>query len=373
MTDALSTLSEVPHTGPSEVNHLVHLPLELVLLIVEAAAVANRDNNLVWALSLSLISRAARACALPLLYGLLVIEIFGEIETPTTGWDRREYWHRKLALLSWLLCNPNAAPRSHIKQLIFRHDSAFDPSDIAEQSKSFSWEIDYLIVEYAADLESLLAAGLRGRRVIQVDPYDDYLREGNQNVYSVRLGRFSFSSTERVYISLWTCPADSDDSSDDTSEEFDDRDPSGVPARQSTERRISLLIVRDLEPGTSYRHLEVPLERQGHFAFIELGSQHGYDDLTASLLLDITQVGSDKFQFVLVCDEAYTPGGRVLEQAVVESAAGLNQDIMDRLWIKRMRHDDRQRLLRDPFRTVARLASQGRDPRDSGRRWVDTL
>ncbi|KAH7048514.1 hypothetical protein BKA62DRAFT_780389 [Auriculariales sp. MPI-PUGE-AT-0066] len=123
----------------------VSLPLELILYIIEFVVVAIRDVNLHKALTLGTISRNARNSVLPHAYEILHIDIKRpEKSSIYVGWDGHEYHDRGLACLSWLLCNPDAAPRRHVRHLVFSsHDMSdfeFLPS-LSPQKRQTTWKI----------------------------------------------------------------------------------------------------------------------------------------------------------------------------------------------------------------------------------------
>jgi len=149
------------------------LPIELFLDILHAAIVQNRRDELPWCLSLSLISRTVRASVLPIVYENLFLDTTSRPGHEYTGRNGKEYKHVGLAFLSWLLHNPDAPPRRHIRHLIFRHEGGLSRRELkwARHSAKFEpaeWPIERLTVDHVQFSEHLYRVGLRPRRVSRI-------------------------------------------------------------------------------------------------------------------------------------------------------------------------------------------------------------
>ena len=147
--------------------------MELVMNVVDAAVVQHRKDDLCWSLTLSLVCRTIRTCVLPALYEVLFLDIRSEREREFIGWDGQTHRHVELAFLSWLLHDPSAPPRRHVKHIVFRHDGQFNGEDIKwidsrEASSSTEWLIERLTVRFVLDADGLYRAGLRSRKSFQI-------------------------------------------------------------------------------------------------------------------------------------------------------------------------------------------------------------
>lgn len=156
------------------------LPMELVMDILELAVHAHKVDEPFWTISLAQISRAVQETALRIFYEVFVLRIrTTAVDSSFVGWDGREYPDRQLAFLSWLLHNEDAAPRTHVKHLIFLDDRSFtaqnlgrtahtqaaypDNADAADDGPVAGaiWTVDRLTVRFRVDARELYKAGIR--------------------------------------------------------------------------------------------------------------------------------------------------------------------------------------------------------------------
>ena len=169
----MNTLQSEQPTSSAHIENSVaiDLPIEIVLDILDAAIVLKTKADLSWSLSLSLVCRRVRACVLPIAYEVVYLDCRGYREGGFTGWDGRLYKDPQLAFLSWLLHDPNAPPRQHIKHLIFRGKNSFNEEDIAwaDEGKAAGttdpmdegWAVEQLSVRLHSLATKLYHMGLR--------------------------------------------------------------------------------------------------------------------------------------------------------------------------------------------------------------------
>jgi len=123
----------------------VYLLGEIVLDVLETTAWVHRVEDIRWSLSLQLISRAVRRSTLPILYETLVLDVRNHEKGIYVGWDGREHDQAQMAFLAWLLNNPDAPPRCHVKHLVFRHYTGWKTSELASSYlQDGRWTVDRL-------------------------------------------------------------------------------------------------------------------------------------------------------------------------------------------------------------------------------------
>jgi len=168
------------------------LPIELFLAIVDSAIAQHRKGSVYWCLSLSLVCRTVRATVLPVMYNVLFLDIKASHESQVRGWDGQIHRHAQLAFLSWLLHDPIAPPRQHIRHLVFRSDSNLDYRELAWQGphsgpEPAMWSFDCLSAETArlsGDAKFLYRAGLRPRRAFLIGDCEPNYRHLNSELFS---------------------------------------------------------------------------------------------------------------------------------------------------------------------------------------------
>jgi len=157
------------------------LPMELVLAIVEAAILQHRVDNISWCLKLSLVCHAFRASVLPLAYEFHFLDVSESQAGEFIGWDGRTRKYSQTAFLSWLLHDPTAPPRRHIKHLIFsvnehyvHRDMPWDGPQAGDTASKSRWPIEQLTSRDYPNAWNLYCAGIRPQksRLLELMPYD---------------------------------------------------------------------------------------------------------------------------------------------------------------------------------------------------------
>jgi len=154
-----------------------NLPIELIWSILDAAIAQHRDA-LVWSPSLSLVCRSTREFVLPIVYEVVNLKVRDDHEHEFTGWDGRTHQDLHLAFLSWLLHDPTAPPRRHIKHLIF-HSNDVSTANALEWSSGSEIAgttgdpgerlvVERLTVRFRSDASDLYHAGLRPRKTFHI-------------------------------------------------------------------------------------------------------------------------------------------------------------------------------------------------------------
>ncbi|KAH7048513.1 hypothetical protein BKA62DRAFT_739405 [Auriculariales sp. MPI-PUGE-AT-0066] len=282
------------------------LPLELLLSIIELLVVTNRDVSLHSTLALSTISRSVYNVVLPLAYEVLHIEIEPPQESDWyVGWNGCKYPHRSLSCLSWLLCNPDAAPRRHVRHLIFSPHavSDFDHLPYLSRSKQQStWTIER--ITYNSALSALL------------------------------LGQIGISGVTTQTVARMDYP--------------------WIPSRRNYSFRWRLS-----ESGTEFSAVMAPIQAAG-VHFIELD---GEEDLLGFSLatwtsLKSTMEGHQGINIVFLCPNATN----ALDTRTIDGLqSALPSDILKRIWLAPTTWDS-DAMRKSPLLAHARMVQSGEDP-----------
>jgi len=345
------------------------LPMELVLRILDSLALVSRDWHPAYAFSLSLVSRAVRASILPLLYEVLVLNAKESTDT-VVGWDGRNYDHPAVAFLSWLLCNPTAPPRQHIKHLVFNHSYVFyaselvlpqsenrDRSGIDRDNVPF-WTLDGLTVKFPSDAVSLQRAGIHARAVHWLDVLTPPSPSNSLSSHALDIAARMNSDDPLARSCMRYCTKH-------------------APVNLSNLEAGALWnnVVRyqeiDLERGVEGR--TAPVDMQGVHLFIEVDLERGLEEGLIALVGEIAAI--------------ITVDPRVVKRVVLECASDTLEDVVGDLartvvqrlpeplhkdvHIVRSWWPDRTLLRSDPPTALARAIHSGIDPWKSGSRLVD--
>jgi len=341
-----------------------NLPMELVLGIMDAAIAQHRRGEFHWSLSLSLVCRTVRASVLPIMYEVIFLDVKSNREGAFGGWDGEVYKHPELAFLSWLLHNPGAPPRQHIKHLVFRHDGDFSEEDLGwagslDGSKPAEWPVERMSARYLSDATCLYRAGLRPNRAFHVGSPSNNSDTMPSDLFS-RMTLDVLPGTQyRTHSQLWAGKPDD--------------------------------VVQDGEKTTHIRQCcmtrsEIDPQAAG---FILAGELVAGEQPTATILLTVQLVDGDYIQrfpevllaglaaflkepgdarIVLACSHKYRIAGQTLADFVRTGAAAANfpQDAFKGRvrvshfgWTPRLMEDDM-------FHALAHELRSGGDPWDAG-------
>jgi len=353
------------YTGNSSSDRLQTIPLELVLRIINILALDIRDYAPAYARSLFLISRAVRQSLLPLLYE--VVSTMATEPHLIIGWDGRPHTHPALSFLSWLLCNPSAEPRRHVKSLIFCHSYNFYPHELGlagntepPEELSCQWLLDNVIATHQWDARQLKLAGIHARAAhslngIMVDGLGTSIGRGVV-VFAVQL--WDNAPQGRHYIRLFTEPA------------WDPLSP--VPRssfREISDIRSNAFLYRELDPQRQYDIREVPKDSRGVFIFIDLGSGDGFGEFSGVFLDEIALIFEKDTNAVFHVVLVYPKSEKdiVVDGVAEKLRAHCGAQVHSRLWIARS-STDRRLMTQDHHLWVARAIQQGIDPWETGRR-----
>jgi len=346
--------------GPAgiAINLTTSLPLELILAIVDVAIVQNRVDNIYWCLQLSLVSHTIRAHVLPLAYDFILLKTTERLAGSFAGWNGQTHKHSQSAFLSWLLHDPNAHPRRHIKHLVFTSDSFYDEDDLNwdglrtdnEPSKQL-WPIEQLTCRYYGDMMGLYRAGLQPRKMLLVNigTHDD------KDVFPHDIfARLLFTTPVGSHNQVWT-------------EEPEKSEGSGFTTRltqqRATRREIHFTNARPVATTTPGRDSATMILT---IQLCEGDYLHHFPDLFLDGLEDVLQ--RTKADIVLACNVDY----RVTGQTVAELIHGATQRslpaeaINGRLRISHKAWLPRD-IVEDLFATLVKAELRGHDPWDTGR------
>ena len=364
-TTELAEHTSTPATRILEETMALSLPIELVLDVLESAALNYRDTDRQWSLSLSLVSRTVRGIILPIVYEVLVIAIESEIGTKCVGWNGREYSHPQLAFLSWLLHEADAPPRQHVKHLIFRHDSDFFATNIGRESDDedgtrrsdngmvpLRWEIDYLTVRYRLDATELFFAGIRPAHAFRVSVHSRNIVMTRPHLDLAGLSVQNNHGSVSVHRRFWTSQT----------------------TYEGRQRRVSSCAVfAAMDPGSS-RMVFIPMNKEdraaGRFwSTMELGSENGAQELTSELLEEIANLLEtiSGAEVTLSCGTTYTAAGGVsVEQFIRNTQQSKLVPHLSRLKVARGSSWDFGLMSKDIYLAFARAVHSGRDIWDRG-------
>jgi len=342
----------------------LHLPIELVLRILELLASETRDSNQAYAHSLLLISRTARTSILPILYEELRIQ-FGFYDSNSEGWDGRTYQHPALAFLSWLLCNPSAPPRKHVSCITFQYRRAFGASELAgsaygREARSSNdgrppphWIVKDLIIPDISHGHELLKAGLHARTM-------HYLREST--AVDTRHIAALFHGAQQVIKGTFT------------------RNYCRIYTQNSRSKNswmdlVAALVYQEFKPANSkIGGHAVPPDQRGAVVFFDLGLQEGFGSLSPSIMKEIGQVltadWNHQYPVVLVLPSNAT------EKELQDTVCVLRQSdtlsaFYDQLSVARSSWPNRVLMREGPQIAFARVLLQGINPWDTGCRLSD--
>jgi len=184
--------------------------MELILGIFEAAIAQYRRDQLHWGLSLSLVCRTVRIFILPITYEVLFLDINHHRKGAFIGWDGRAHEYPELAFLSWLIHDPSAPPRQHIKHLIFCHPTSFSQNDLQWAgprvgSEPAKWPFERLTIQYVQDLNALYGAGIRPMRAFQIGPpYQRVEKMPYDVIFSALVHDLLPDMQRRMHSQTWT-------------------------------------------------------------------------------------------------------------------------------------------------------------------------
>ena len=339
------------------------LPLELVLRIIDTLALDLRNSAPVQARSLFLISRTVCQSILPLLYEVHVSMI--TVPLRTTGWDGRPYAHPALSFLSWLLCTPSAAPRRHVKNLVFYHRFAFYALELGFKTISFpgestaskpSWWLDNLIVTNIWDARQLERAGISAHAAHRIDriKMDSFTNSIGRDAITFAVSLWHEGPDGRGCIRICTQPTD---------------DSSNTDGRQALAGWASAFEYQELDPLQEYKVRELPEHCRGVSIFIDVGSSEGFGDLSVALLDGIAEIFSSQYAaaFHVVAVYPQRESDTIISGAIEKLRARCAAQFHEQLWIARSAAD-RRLIAQDPYLGIARAFRQGINPWDTGRR-----
>jgi len=339
-------------------NLATSLPLELILAIVDAAIAQHRVDNIYWCLQLSLVSHTIRAHVLPLAYDFLFLKTTERLAGSFTGWNGQTHKHLQSAFLSWLLHDPNAPPRRHIKHLVFTSDSFYDEEDLnwggprtdVEPSKPL-WPIEQLTCRYYGDMMGLYCVGIQPRKMLLVGitPHDDK-DISPRDVFT----RLLLTTPVGSHNQVWT-------------EEPEKSQGGGFTTRlkqqTATRREIHFTKAHRVATATPKRDsatmvLTIQLSEGDYL--------HNFPNVFLMGLEDVLQC--TKAEIVLACNVDY----RVTGQTVAKFIHGSTQRSVSAEVVKaRVRISHKAWLPRDTtedlFTTLVKAELRGHDPWDTGR------
>ena len=295
--------------------HDCYLPPELMLQILDAAVLLQRDHDRSWSLSLSLVCRAVRSSIMPMLYEVLVLAI--RPSGPASWSDRR------LKFLSWLLHDREAAPRRHVRHLVFTHGGSFwltppesvFPEDVVqdlEEPEMANWYIEQLTVRYREDAKQLFDIGLRPRVINEVVPHVATRSESSHPVAALvrsALGIHDVTIPSRVRCWSWV-------------------------GNERNKDDIGCIVHCILDPSADMQPKRLPRRREkngerSRFVMLELGTSDGALPLTYVLLDDIANLLSTRLlRVTFSCDATYQVRGKTVEQFVKDAVPVLPPDLL---------------------------------------------
>ena len=347
-----------------------NLPIELVLRILDLLASSTRDSNRVYAHSLSLISRAVRNSILPILYEGLIIQI-DSYGPDYVGWDGRTYEHPAIACLAWLLYNPSATPRRHIKCISFKHGFSFQAKELTDWAVDSEpravidgclhprWIVKDLIIADISDGRTLLKAGISARIIHRLWPFtlpNSPQTLGDVSRYVLHHGArlLNRGPLTRNCIRIWTRHT------------------------QSQKPRMhwkGTLIYQELDPvNLRVGGRAVPQDQLGVAVFFELGLQDGFGWLSRRIVESIVKIfkGDAKGLYRVVLVLPSNAHVKELQGAVCVLMKEVRLSAFHRhVSVVRSPFPDRRLLREDPQRAFARALLQGINPWDTGCRLSD--
>ena len=359
------------------------LPMELVLRILDAVALNCRDSCPARAVSLSLVSRAVRASVLPIIYDVLVLRIQSH-DNDVGGWDDRGFDSVRVAFLSWLLCNPFAPPRRHIKHLVFHHSYMFSGSEIeprtravADQDGSTSdasqagvnqdplprWTLDNLVVAFPSDATELRIAGIQARVthwLAGVVPHGD-ADWGSLSKRAVGLGNALHGGDpqSRNCVRIWTRP------------ETADNQP-----LTASKLWAGALQYQQIDTANDNVGIAAPDDQRGVSVFIDLGEHEGFGELSDTLIDEMVAIfwngGEDTYRVVLVYPtETQEEDLQLVARCLRTGPHHLAVELHERVYIAVSSWPDRSLMAKHPQSALARVIQLGVDPWEMGCRLVD--
>lgn len=348
------------------------LPMELVLRILDSLALENRDSHPAYAHSLSHVSRAVRTSVMPILYEVLVLNIRSSTGT-IIGWDGRIFDHPAIAFLSWLLGDPSALPRRHVKHLVFNHSYAFSGSEIAlphrqsddnrkrspaapnpDHDSAPLWVLDSIIATFPSDIVSLRNAGIHARAV-------HWLAVMTPSIRPDPLSSTALNIAARLY---------SVDPFAQSRVRFHTQPIHAVLSDRETDALWSTVVrYQEIDPAFN---IGGPTKRQsvhGVRVFIDIDLEDGFAEIAGPLVNEIAAILDANprtvKRVVLVC-------ARDASHNVVRDLAGklfvlLPVYLHEHVWIARSSWPDRNFQNSDLLTTLGRLIQLGIDPWESGK------
>ena len=339
------------------------LPVELLIPMFDQAARVHRGNHLVWSLSLSLVSHAVRKSILPLVYEQLVIDVHDSKRRPCSGWDASAHIHPQLAFLSWLINDPTAAPRQHVKHLIFRNETIFMASDLAWDRPAKTrleaevvggqWSIEHLTVTRISDANKLRVAGLRAKHAhhfdwTSIEPDHNAVRLFTRLALPHIPRDYAIRQTVGFHLHAWA----------------------GQLQKGTTMHSQQAIVMRDFSP-TTLEYLETTAEMTIGAVTISLQLVDGdrFQRLPHILLEDVVALmrGRMTVKLVLVASPSYRIGGMTVGRLVTSAPTTLvSPDVRARIRISRSVWDQAI-ISRDPFLAFSLAVRSGSDPWDIGK------
>ena len=337
-----------------------NLPPELVLDILDIEITASRDRDATRARQLMLVSRAVRKLCLARLYEVLYINVRSGWHSAThEGWDGRRYRTRGLAFLSWLLHNPEAPPRRHVRHLVLNHDTHFTGVEVTAGSYSPGWgtpaggvgaaiaggnlwpslwTVPRLTIQDPSDAMTLMAAGIQSTQVFVQDwtrTRDLHRMAGEVTSWPAAARwaqkRAAVFNLNHAYFRYFPQQIDSRDRDVD---DYDDDSDWGRPVDRSAPK----CVLYSQLYGTKHSGLDQMNNlAEGTFSFfIELDSSEATSasNLQSAIIDVLSDRSLARLHIVLVCEPTFRVEGTPMEELLIETQSyGLSREDLARVSI----------------------------------------